>query len=82
MKEKPVELNKVRLETLLFATMAICLVWAATVQADMMERKPSPQGDCSSAVHFSKIRQSPNFPTEIRLYQSINFSIQKNYPEL
>ena len=82
MKEKQVELKKVRLETLLFATMAFCFVWAVTVQADIMERKPSPPGDCSSAIHFSKIRHSPKLATDLRLYQLRTFSIQKNYPEL
>ncbi len=76
------ELNKVRLETLLFIITAVCLVWAATAQADVLERKAPARGDCGSAIYFSKIHRSPELVNDLRLYQSKLFTIQRNYPEL
>ena len=76
------ELRKVRLETLLSAALVICLVWAPTVQADIIERKTSEQGDCSSAINFVKIRQPAKLKVDLRLYQPRHFPIQTSFPEL
>jgi hypothetical protein len=83
MKEKQMELKKVRLEPLLATTLVMYWVLAASVQADMIESKPKPVPDeCSSAVQFSKIRPLPKLKVDLPLYQPRPFPIQTSYPEL
>jgi hypothetical protein len=77
------KLKKVRLETLLLATLAICLVWAATVRADVIESKTktTARGDCSSAIHFLKIRQPAQLRVDLQLYRPRPYPIQNVFLE-